>query len=377
MKVAIVTTHSANNFGAVLQAYSLVMECRELGADAEILDWRCPQYERQYRTAWKMHRNPIPALKYLWWYMTRERRARQHFDDFRKRLPLSRKIVRRSDLLAVAQEYDSFIVGSDQVWNPGNSADDPLKFDRTYLLDFVKDKPKNAYAASIGTRGVEPETLIPEFKTAWMSYAYITMREHAGAQFVSGILKRPIETVLDPVLLHDVEFWRTVANNAVRPKEKYVVVYNVHKWRKGSRWLVDMAHDYATKYHCRIVDLLVPSAREKWSCDSVSVGPAEFLAFIDGAEAVFTNSFHASAFSVIFRKKLYLNRVGDSAYPNSRFNSLMQFAGLCELDRWEKNGDVISMVDCAQAKGDRLVFEIVRSKGFLRQMLGDSKTERS
>ena len=36
-----------DNFGAMLQAYSLVMACRELGADAQIIDRRNPFLRRK------------------------------------------------------------------------------------------------------------------------------------------------------------------------------------------------------------------------------------------------------------------------------------------------------------------------------------------
>lgn len=368
-RVAIVTTHRANNFGAVLQAYSLVMACRELGADAEILDWVCPHYEWQYRKAWRMHRNPIPALKYLWWFWMRERKARQLFDSFRAKLPMSRPVWRRGDLLKIENGYDSFIVGSDQVWNPGNSASDPLKFDRTYLLDFVREKPRNAYAASIGSKSIEPSSLVPGFRDAWRTYSHITMREHAGAEFVSNVIGRPIETVLDPVLLHAADWWRKLANVSVCPKRKYVVIYNVQKWRAGSKWLVDSAHQYAGEHGYEVVDLVVPSTREKWHRELRVAGPAEFLALIDGAEAVFTNSFHASAFSVVFGKLLFLNRAGIASYPNSRFNSLMEFANLIEAERMEKNGDSIIRVDCSCADRERLQSEVSRSLKELSRML--------
>ena len=50
-KVAILTTHRANNFGAQLQAFSLVSTVRMLGVEAEILDWRTPHFEFTYHKA--------------------------------------------------------------------------------------------------------------------------------------------------------------------------------------------------------------------------------------------------------------------------------------------------------------------------------------
>lgn len=322
-KVAILTTHSANNFGAVLQAFSLVTKCRELGADAEILDWRTSLFEWQYRNPWRrLSRNPIPGLCYAWRWFVYEKRSRQRFDEFRRLLPMSPKATTKKELENVAGRYDSFIVGSDQVWNPGQTALDPCKFDRTYLLDFVAHGQKNAYAASIGKEAIRPPELVPEFKRAWETFNMITMREAAGADFVSKTIGQKIETVLDPVLLHTADFWREHQSSLVTPKVAYVLVYNVQHYRKESQWMMDMAQRYAKEHGCRVVDVFVPSALSRWTSDSVSAGPAEFIHLIDNADAVFTNSFHASAFSVVFGKKMFLHISNSPGTTNTRFETL-------------------------------------------------------
>lgn len=328
-KVAILTTHRANNFGAVLQAFSLVTKCRELGADAEILDWRTSLFEWQYRNPWRrLSRNPIPGLRYAWRWFVYEKRSRQRFDEFRRLLPMSPKATTKKELENVAGRYDSFIVGSDQVWNPGQTELDPCKFDRTYLLDFVAHGQKNAYAASMGKEAIRPPELVPEFKRAWETFNMITMREAAGADFVSKTIGQKIETVLDPVLLHTADFWREHQSSLVTPKVAYVLVYNVQHYRKESQWMMDMAQRYAKEHGCRVVDVFVPSALSRWTSDSVSAGPAEFIHLINNADAVFTNSFHAAAFSVIFRKKMFLHRSDTPTTTNTRFDTLINVAKL-------------------------------------------------
>lgn len=49
MKVGILTFHNAINYGAVLQAYALQQTVVALGAECEIIDYRCPAVEKQYR----------------------------------------------------------------------------------------------------------------------------------------------------------------------------------------------------------------------------------------------------------------------------------------------------------------------------------------
>ena len=368
-RVAILTTHRANNFGAVLQAYSLVMACRELGADAELLDWRHPDFERAFHRGWKMHRNPIPAIKYLWWHWTRETSARRAFDDFRRKIPMSRPICSRAALESMGAAYDSYVVGSDQVWNPRLSAWDATKFDRSLLLDFVRDKPKNAYAASIGVKEITPETIVPEFKSAWQSFDHISMREEAGAEFVEKTIGKKVPTVLDPVLLHDADWWMKNTDEIALPSEPYLLIYNVQQWRKDSDWLVEQAYEYAWKNNLKVVKLLVPGQRVKWSKDTVSVGPNEFVRYIAGANAVFANSFHASAFSVIFRKALYVHRVVEGALPNSRFDTLSRLSGVSFPIVSQRGPDTLSFGDCGKTNGELLRAERDMSLNYLKEML--------
>ena len=89
-RVAVLTTHRANNFGAVLQAFALVMAIKELGAEGVILDWRCPHYEWLYHKAWRIYRNPLPALKRLRHFLFTENHARKLFAEFRAQMPLSK-----------------------------------------------------------------------------------------------------------------------------------------------------------------------------------------------------------------------------------------------------------------------------------------------
>lgn len=368
-KVAILTTHRANNFGAMLQAYSLVNFCREQGVNAEILDWRTPLFERQYRSAFRWSRNPILVLKYLYWYYHDERAARRRFDEFRRLLPMSRAYTSVGQLLAAEDEYDAFIVGSDQVWNPQQTSPcDPLRFDRTYLMNFVRNKSKFAYADSIGKSVIQPESIVPEYIAAWKTYAGISMREKAGADFVSRHIGKGIPVVVDPVFLHDAAYWRRIASKEIC-LGKYVLIYNVQHYRPESKWLIQQAYKYAASIGARVFNLLVPGApRSKIENDNLSIGPREFLRLIDGAEGVFTNSFHATAFSVIFKKKLFLHKADASGTTNTRFDFLSSWCGT-KLQNYAANGcDKMRFLDC---DCDMLELDelICRSKGLLCKWL--------
>ena len=363
-RIAILTTHRANNFGAMLQAYSLVIACRELGADAEILDWRSPFFEWLYHKAWRMHRNPLPAIKHLLSYVRDEKESRRMFDTFRSRLPMSRRISSRRELSNIESDYDVFIAGSDQIWNPENSAINPMDCDRAYLLDFVRAKPKYAYAASIGKRSVEPPELLGEFVKLWRSFNTITMREHVGAVYVGNCIGRQVETVVDPVLLHDSSFWRKVASPGGNDGE-YVLLYNI----KRSPGLKEMAYKVARDKGLPVIDLFIPAQVCNRKDNITAAGPAEFLSYIDGAECVFTGSFHASAFSVIYGKKLFVQCPTKVGNANSRIETLLSWARLPTKVECETSGERIQFCDCRQKDAEALNNEIKRSRDILAKMV--------
>lgn len=364
-RVAVITTHRANNFGAVLQAYALAMAIKELGAEGVVLDWRCPHYEWLYHKAWRIHRNPLPAVKHLYHYCFKENHARKLFAEFREQIPMSDPVYRRKDLYNQEDLFDSFIVGSDQVWNPINSAVFPQKFDRTYLLDFVKaKKKKNAYAASIGVNEIEPSELISEFLDAWKSFNLITMREHAGAKYVENMTKQPIQTVLDPVLLHDRDFWLKLARQAPAVQKPYIFLYSVRR----SEWLYQKAQQYAKKQKVELVEVLVPGQTPNTTRQSVIMGPREFLSAINEADAVFTNSFHASALSVIFSKSLYLHRRNTKDIPNTRIDTLFQNTEVVQKQFATQAPDEIINCDCASTDRNKLKLLRGQSSDLLAKM---------
>lgn len=363
-KIAILTTHRANNYGAMLQAYSLVTACREIGAEAEILDWRSPFFEWLYHKAWRMHRNPISALKHLIWYMRDESESRAMFKRFRESLPMSQPIVDKKALAMIESDYDVFITGSDQIWNPANSSINPMDCDRTYLLDFVKSKPKYAYAASIGKRGIEPYELQQEFVRLWNSFDTITMREFLGADYVGNCIGRKIDTVVDPVLLHDSDFWRKLAS-PIKCGGKYVLLYNI----KGSSALRAMAYMYAKDRGMEVVDLFIPAQMRSRRGDMIPAGPAEFLTYIDRADCVFTGSFHASAFSVIYGKRLYVQYPKGVENTNSRIDTLLYWTGIQSTVEQESDGERILFCDCSQKDSKLLNNEVMRSWNVLSEMV--------
>ena len=97
-----------------------------------------------------------------------------------------------------------------------------------------------------------------------------------------------------------------------------------------------------------------------------SAGPAEFLGYIHHAEYVVTNSFHATAFSIIFHKPFFV--FGHSDY-NARLENVLLQCGLDNRIISSKNKiDIDASIDWAtiEQKKEKMVQS---SKEFLKKNL--------
>ena len=98
------------------------------------------------------------------------------------------------------------------------------------------------------------------------------------------------------------EEWRAKEEKYKGIPEKYVLIY---KFADNDKKMTQFAYDYAKKNNCEIV--IVQSSLK--NADGAKVvrdaSPGEFLWLIDNAQCVVTNSFHGTAFSILFEKEFY------------------------------------------------------------------------
>lgn len=153
-KVGILTFQRASNYGAALQMYALQRKIRDLGYDAEVIDFICPQVFDGYKPFLINHLFHPRALIGDFLNASIKVGRNHRFDTFtRKTMRFSRPLT-KDKLSSVSDSYDVYVVGSDQVWNPLITGSESA-----YFLDFVKDKSKRrSYAASFGV-SVWPKSL--------------------------------------------------------------------------------------------------------------------------------------------------------------------------------------------------------------------------
>jgi len=303
MRIGIITIVKVNNYGAELQAFALQKKLEMLGFESEIIDYL--HYKHPCHIPTKRSKpivnigivNKIKEASLLLKPKFSKRtkslrmsRFEQFHSDHTIFSPRSYRTI--DDLYAEPPDYDVYIVGSDQVWNPRtNTSLEP------YFLTFAPEgKNTVSYASSFGVSKI-PESAKMVYKDCLNRIRCLSVREKQGTNIIKHLTDRTAEHVLDPTLLLDAENWKQIAT-APNINKPYVLLY-------------DLIHSpYAVKLALRIAEIsgcaVVRIGGNTPGCIAITdAGPCEFLGLFQHADYVVTNSFHGTAFSVNFRKPFY------------------------------------------------------------------------
>lgn len=306
MRIAVITYSFAQNWGAVLQAYALVEYLNSIGHDAKLIYYR--EFDnRKFTTIKSVYDGLISVLK---WRENQERVDK--FNDFRiNNLQLTAKCTNEKELSELNQDFDAFITGSDQVWNVGKGVC------KDYYLSFAEpEKRRISYAASFGVSSI-PEQYQEQVREGINGIQYVSIREKSGAKIVKSLTGKDVKIVLDPVFLKTNHQWNQLVGNERIKKEKYIFVYPTQITKR----LEETVKILKKQYGCMAFS---PFAIK--GCKTIkNIGPKEFVKYIRDSEAVIASSFHATAFSIIYKKPIY---VVAHSQTGSRTTDLLESIGM-------------------------------------------------
>ena len=257
----------------------------------------------------------------------------------------------------LAEEFDYFIVGSDQVWNPIYSDLPHKPVGICDLLVFAKSEQKISYASSFGIDFIPPQKR-ELFCNCLSDFRAISVREYSGLNIVRNLLGRECEVVLDPTLLLEAKQWNKIKRNPLAISLKsYVLMYFLDG--KGN-----IAEREEKKIAGReIIDINEINKSRRFA----AIGPCEFLALIDSADEVWTNSFHATVFSLIFHKH-FRTFPREGIDMSSRIKTLATITGIDNCFDNEGILDLRGDVDFNSI--DRNIYQVrEKSMVFLRDAL--------
>lgn len=331
MKIGILTFHNAINYGGVLQAYALQKCLNEIrGIEAEVVDYHSPAVDRQYSFVGLKQSGSFKA--FLLQNATTAVRKQKKI-SFCKFVGENIKVgpkIESVDADALSS-YDVVVVGSDQVWNSSCTSGD-----KTYLLD-IKDLnvKRISYAASIGNKKNFmnfKEKYHVDTLNALMRFSAISSREEEATQYITEMTGKECANVVDPVLLFGRDSWMKFLKkfeecniSEEKSNDKYVLVYNIGNFILTFAFAKALAKRTGLKIKAINKDVKgdVKFAGSE-NCSNVS--PSKFVSLINGAQYIVTDSFHATAFSLMFKKKFFTIANPNSDNTNSRLlNILMNY----------------------------------------------------
>lgn len=314
-KIACITVIHTPNYGSVLQAYALQEACRRLGYDYEVLNYKNYAQEVKFLFRGKseyMSMSYRIAKKILAPYRFYEKRKILAFHD--SMLDFSRRYDDLDELKSSCGVYDAFIVGSDQVWNN----QEINHFDSAYFLSFSDNCKKNiSYAASFGkTICMLSDEDKDFYKNNISQIGHISCREEEGCEIVETLSEYHSDLVCDPVFLLSADNWSQIAH--VNNTSDYILVYLVGDGLNNDiiPATISCAKRLAQKngLSVKIVNIGLRSMFKSFFKPTVP----EFIGLIKRARFVLSNSFHGTAFSIIFKKPFFSVVKGDS---NNRMNT--------------------------------------------------------
>lgn len=301
MKIRIITFQRADNYGATLQCYALYSYIKKINLDTKVVDYRNPYIESQYNIL--PEKNKIVKLlafflksmlpKYKWQFIRKKR-----FETFRKNIAFTHSVT-KAEIKEKGIKCDLLISGSDQVLNP----DITNGFDDIYYLDFTCIGVKATYAASIGDLKSE-YFKEKNFLDKLNNIDFFSIREQDACCFIRNVSKREAVKCVDPTLLLEINEWDNLIRKVqyTRVPDKFILLYYLER----NQTLIDAAEKLAMD---RGIPVLYFKKNAKLNCAANfcgDAGPLEFVWLIKHASVILTSSFHASVFSLLYDKEVYI-----------------------------------------------------------------------
>jgi len=331
-QVLTITCHNVYNYGASLQEYALLKFLSDNGFNTQTINYtpdylsghfnflavENPKWKKNFLTKliYVLLKAPVKLSNYP---------RKISFDQFHK------KYIKETDQNYKNYEQlknnpptaDYYICGSDQIWNPiFQNGKDP-----SFYLTFVpENKKKISYAASFATESI-PNYLTNFVKTNINNLDAVSVREESGNNILRNLGITKAKTVLDPVFLLDQNQWDELIDKPL--EENYILIYDF----ENNPLIKNIAQSLKNKFNLKIITLNknINYADKKY----YHKGPKEFLSLIKYADYVLANSFHAVAFSIIFKKIFFVfNR---KIKINTRMRDLLELLDLreCMINNFE------------------------------------------
>ncbi|MBU3093646.1 polysaccharide pyruvyl transferase family protein [Clostridium sp. CF011] len=367
-KIGIITINDYKNYGNRLQNYASQEVLKSLGCKVEtIINTPMKENKRSQlsvvnclKKASKMSQGELIKKVVLKIKNTRMRKSNKEsielkikaFKQFTRDNIVETPFEITKDNIPsdLADQYDYFVVGSDQVWNPTFRKGSPIDF-----LTFVPVHKRLAYAPSFGISEI-PTGFVKNYRKWISEMAHLSVREQAGANIIKKLTGRDAVVLVDPTMMLSKEKWLSVSKSMVKkPQNKYLLTYFLGEVSKVNDKKIS---HIASENKLEIINLASMKDRARYDAD-----PGEFIDYINSASVFLTDSFHGVVFSILLEKPFIIfDRSEKNHSMNSRIDTLLSIFNLQsrKLENIVGKDDIFD-IDYSHVS---LILEAERNKAF-------------
>ena len=341
-KIGILSMQRINNYGSFLQAYAMKTMLEKMGHDVQFVDYHVGQplikdpdliqngFLRKINKATSALMYDAPIKHKL------------QFIQYKKQFsPKYHRLLGLPKAMNYTPALDVLVIGSDEVFNCIQ-----VNPNVGYSLElFGKDhraKRLISYAASFGNttlRKLEEYGKQNEIGGLLQNFHALSVRDANSADIIKKLTGREAQFHLDPVLAYDfINDCKQIPD--IEKKEKYLILYAYagRITQKESDWISDYAHKKGLKIY-------TIGGVQKCADYFLDCSPFEVLSYFNKAEAVITDTFHGSIFSIITQRPFatLVRKSVNGAYGNEeKLTDLLTRLGLS--DHIARQQDEISSI---------------------------------
>ncbi len=260
-----------------------------------------------------------------------EPHAKKFFDAVYKNEDIS-ELYTFEQLHELNDICDSFLTGSDQIWNYKNK--DNTRYDEFFRLNFAgESKRKISFATSFGNYQKEPDDVRNVFKRLYDRYSAISVREQEGVDILREYYSINAVQVMEPVLDVPLRVWQELAEHSnYNESNPYIFTYILdptEEKRKAIQYYstkagikaINMLDGFSGVYNKNKGKLNLPNTLPNIWC-------ADMMKYYSDAQFIITDSFHGVCFAIAFNKPFIA--IGNYGRGIKRFETLLSKFGLTE-----------------------------------------------
>lgn len=330
-KIGIITFHASHNCGSMLQAYALqtILE-KKYDCDVELIDYINKGSRNLYGMLdFRLKKSAIRSNLTTLLHYPAIKKYHEDYKLFSEKYlkKTSQTFYDKKSLASLDGKYDIVIAGGDQVWNT-LCAD----ADTAYFLDFIKKSKKVAYSPSLGGNNINNVADPKAYAALIKDFDCLSVREPNGQKWIKELTGIEVPIIADPTLLLTKEEWLTQFDLQTID-EPFIFNYAFFHNRPDANKVIQEISD-ATKLPVYVMDTKswYSCRLDKYGIKKFSMtGPLAFLALMNKAEMVLTQSFHGTLFSALFHKQFWSYRAPSiNKIDDDRATAILKQLGLSD-----------------------------------------------